>query len=944
MIFNYYSFLNISYLKFIIMSEKIDNAELRIILIGESGVGKKSIVKRFKILNCSETREIKKKKNKSKENKNENENKKSKIRNNNNINININSINKNETKTNTNTRSENEEISREETEQKKYEMRKEEKRIELMNFTKIYKINMNNLEINFFPCIEAQPLPYDYELREDDEFYEYEKEYKLTIKPLIKELENIILRPSENSSNQIEFLFLFCFDLSDINSFETLYIYFSQIEKHFKLSSNFKIVLIGNKMDKKVSMSNEQKEEIDHLIAQINTKYYEISSLMFFPMDKFFENLILDNFSNLPILSSEESKKYFHEILTQKKSFTKAKRETFEFNDVPCSNKYNINPYEYPEKRREFLRIFHDTDKFNKKIFINKTGVLFPPIKKEKDKEYSSKGKTISKKKEIYSFEANKKVQEAIELNSRKPGYSLGSQTFKPLNLKQQRKLLSESRDNEFEKYLTEEETTIIHQQIKPTNKGEISQERYAKNRLEQQKKVNDDIKKIKDDIKRRHDEMNMKNSNAINEKIESVIEKDEKYQKKYIDRERRRIRMQKKSIIKNNLEREIPKRFDEPKGKFYTPISSISNNRGFTFGLKLNKTIEKQDSPEFPLFKDDFEKLVLKNQKTNFIKPISKRFPDYKTDEVGDSSYLMEAQKKFEINRNLVKKNKILGFLQDRRSKREDVKQKKKEITEAQENELKEQILKQYKTDSNYLIREINYNQVENASPKYTMKEKYNFGSIFQHDKQMGDDSSNQFGYSTLFNPDISTKFSTLNLENPDFSLIRPKYPIYSFSKSKRFDLTMNNFDNNKNKLKYSNTETNFPFSKEQNYFDYKYTQSFLKAQTSMGTSKKLFSKDNGVPGPDYYNLRRFADEVVKRGNEINLSRIKVRENEKLEQKDKEMRAKLREQWQEDKKYLIKMSVKESLINSNKINNNNEQLTDGNNNNSFKDNGTLTL
>lgn len=81
-------------------------------------------------------------------------------------------------------------------------------------------------------------------------------------------------------------------------------------------------------------------------------------------------------------------------------------------------------------------------------------------------------------------------------MNSRKPGYSLGSQTFKPLNLKQQRKLLSESRDNEFEKYLTEEETTIIHQQIKPTNKGEISQERYAKNRLEQQKKVNDDIKK----------------------------------------------------------------------------------------------------------------------------------------------------------------------------------------------------------------------------------------------------------------------------------------------------------------------------------------------------------------------------------------------------------------------------------------------------------------
>ena len=147
---------------------------------------------------------------------------------------------------------------------------------------------------------------------------------------------------------------------------------------------------------------------------------------------------------------------------------------------------------------------------------------------------------------------------------------------------------------------------------------------------------------------------MNMKNSNAINEKIESVIEKDEKYQKKYKDKERRRrirIRMQKKNIIKNNLEREIPKRFDETKGKFYSPISCISNNRGFTFGLKLNKTIEKQDSPEFPLFKDDFEKLILKKQKINqFIKPISKRFPDYKTDEIGDSSYLMEAQTKLKL------------------------------------------------------------------------------------------------------------------------------------------------------------------------------------------------------------------------------------------------------------------------------------------------------
>ena len=267
----------------------------------------------------------------------------------------------------------------------------------------------------------------------------------------------------------------------------------------------------------------------------------------------------------------------------------------------------------------------------------------------------------------------------------------------------------------------------------------------------------------------------------------------------------------------------------------------------------------------------------------------------------------------------------------------------KKKELHEIQENELKEQILKQYKTDSNYLIREINYNQVENASPKYTMRDKYEFGSIFQYDKQNNDDNNNQFGYSTLFNPDVSTKSSNINLENPDFSVIRPKYPVYSFSKSKRFSFTMSNFDKNKNQLKYSNTEVNDPFLNDPNYFDYKYTQSFLKAQTYMGTGKKYEIKGNGVPGPDIYKIRRFADEVVIKGKEVNLARIKVREKEKLDQIDRERRAKLREQWQEEKKYALKMSVRESLINNinHSINNDNstEHMNDRQNSNAMDKN-----
>ena len=914
---------------------KNENFELRIVLIGENGVGKKSIINRFKILNCTETKEIKNKKEhikkeikqKSKEKTNE----KSNI-----INENKNMMLTDKTKSKTNIKSKTGEgdLTKEEIEQKKLELRREEKRLDLMNFSKIYKIDMNFIEIKFYPCVEAKPLSFDYDLKEDDTFYEFEKKHKFTIKPLLKELQEIIISPTDNLNTQIEFLFLLCFDLSNINSFEKLLIYFNQIEKHLNLSSHFKIALIGNKLDKKKPMINEQKEGIDNLIKHLKIQYYEISSLMFFSFEKFFENLIFNNFGDLSIFSKIDAKKYFIEILNQKQNFAKAKRETFSDNNYPSPNKYNSNQFEYPYKRKAFFKLFHDSDKFNKKIFINKTGILYPPIKKNKDNDFNSFNKDRSlreKKRELDSFESNKKIQEEMELISKKPGYSFGLLTTNPIRLIQQRKLLRESRDVEIERLLTEGRSTL-YKQAKSTNIKdlELNQEKYAKNRLEQQKRINEENKKTKNDIKKRHDEINEQNLSKEKEKIKLVIDKDKKYTKIYEQLQKKRIIKQKQNIIKNNSESEIPKRISEPKGKFYSPISSISNNKGFTFAHKSYKDLVKEDYPEFPLFKDDFEKLILKNKKINFVKQNGKRFPENKSEVIGDSSYIMEAQKIFEKNRNLINKNKINPFLLDRKNKKEYVLQKKKELLETQENDLKEQIFKQYNSDSNYLIREINYSQVENSSPKYTMRNKYEFGSIFQRDKQrLDDDLNNQFGNSVFFNPDISTKLSNMVLENPDFSYIRPKNPIYSFTKSKRFNSTTDNFD--KKKSKYALTEANTPLV---NYYDYNYTQSFLKAETSMGTGKKFEIKNNGVPGPDLYKIKRFADDIVIKGNEVNMARIKVREIEKSEKIDKERRAKIRGQWQQEKKYAIRIGLKKNLIKN--INN---SYNGQNENNSFQNN-----
>ena len=99
--------------------------DLRIILLGDSDVGKKSIVKRFKTMKCTETKELSLKEFTRKKNL---LNKKKVVK-----------INKKK------------ELSEEEKKDKK----NEEKRIDLMRFTKIFRMELNSIYISFCPCPNA---------------------------------------------------------------------------------------------------------------------------------------------------------------------------------------------------------------------------------------------------------------------------------------------------------------------------------------------------------------------------------------------------------------------------------------------------------------------------------------------------------------------------------------------------------------------------------------------------------------------------------------------------------------------------------------------------------------------------------------------------------------------------------------------------------------------
>ena len=433
-------------------------------------------------------------------------------------------------------------------------------------------------------------------------------------------------------------------------------------------------------------------------------------------------------------------------------------------------------------------------------------------------------------------------------------------------------------------------------------NKGALSQDRYQFNRMELRKKRLEELKNIHDDINERHNEIKEKNSKIYNDKINAILEKENKYSKLFEEKEKEKEKFQSESYVKNNNHTSVSlKNSTEPRRPFYDPLSSISTNKGFSFGMKYPTRIVKVDTPEFPSFQDDFEKLVAKNKNRIITEPTIPKIIDNKSDDKkADLRSLLEKQKTFEERRKDRKKNFLTEFFEDRKYKLIEVSKRKTDLKEEAEKKLHDAIQKTYKNDENYLIRDINYTQTESSSPQFSMQGRYMHGSIFQTDKVEKDDEDD---YNTTF---TKKKIQMRPLEKPNFSLIRPKYPAFSFGSSERFSFSVS------------------PLKKSENSFgdvNYKDTQSFLNAQTTMGTAPKLQYKDNGSPGPGMYKIKGFAEKLVDFGEEVNKTRVKLIEKKKQEEIDKKRRAMLREERFNDRKMMMRMSLSESINNYNAAN-----------------------
>lgn len=323
-------------------AEKI---EFKVFLIGDHTVGRKTIINRFRIMKCTETKEktflLSSNKNSNQTQKNKFfENKTSPIRKKSQgYKININKVNSDEKDTNI--------IENQSRTQTTFLKKKIEN---LTNFTKIFNIAKTYFEFNFYNCPTSENLQTNDIINEDDDS---EKIHKMKFDSIKRFIRNELGKPRK-AEMDVKILFMFVFDITKAKSLERIKVYYEELNKiyvfdnqKYSKSKTFYSVLIGNKIDLKVPDEKIDRDILDSLIAQTKVKYYEISGKLNFNFEKFFGRMFYDLFEkDFVSLNTDYFKNRFNKLLTTTRTFSKGARQYFSLNENPGPDNYKNNPFD----------------------------------------------------------------------------------------------------------------------------------------------------------------------------------------------------------------------------------------------------------------------------------------------------------------------------------------------------------------------------------------------------------------------------------------------------------------------------------------------------------------------------------------------------------------------------------------------------------------------
>ena len=808
-------------------------------------------------------------------------------------------------------------------------VRKQIERKNLMKFKKIFIVGKTRLEFNFFPIKSAEEkiMTGLNDARDEDEEVKFGNQL-INFKSIQEEIRNYLIKEKKDESSDINNLFLFVYDLKNFSTFKKLELYYNKLNDYFKIDNNYIKALLGNKVDSKIVVPKKDKDYLETFLKNNpELKYYEISTYNYFNFENFFEMLFKDIISP----SYEELQKptflnRFHLVLHSRPTLSRAERKIHKINDVPfLAEGENPDVYAYPEDRAEFRRTFSNMKKgrYGFKIFINKQGPIFPAIDKtsqDKNKHggFLSKPGTAfgrdKKAKTAIGFgnweinNRNKEIREALQTNI--PGYSLGIRGGK-FDFRKERKDKFKEREEELKSAFQEHYArSLLDRKEVSNNKKDFD---YRERKKEILKQI---VEKIQDN-ENRHLQERKKNiqdkENLLKEKIDKIKSKQDKYQRIYEKNQQQIMqKRQEMSHPKTAISRKSKLSKDLPNYTLYDITTKHDPNKGWTMGMKYTYNPNKnKDDPDFPNLKSEFEKIV-NHPKYAEIKYTAPRFKEEKiVKPSNDEKYYDDTEERLKIKNNREKSErnmKIKKFLMDQKKNAKKVQENKKNLQEAREmelEELKEQIIKprngEYDSGANLDYVDINYKLVEEASPNYTMKGRYNHGSIFDMPDNYSlinnedDDEENKIGSNGKPIQDEEYKKS---LPVPQYNAVRPSLPTYSFSKATRFH----------SKPLYQPSPNAVPVMPFQDgKFKPDEVKSFFQGKEGLYKAKKDNElKNNGIPGPGQYRIKGFAEILAEENKKI--SDVK----DGIKRKEKEMEMRKREE-EKNRKNLKMNEIKNS-------------------------------
>ena len=757
--------------------------------------------------------------------------------------------------------------------------------------SKLFNVHKTKICVKPFFILPPEKVSYDYFPAEEDSEYEIDNHFNFSFKGLKNDIKKII----NNKKTIIEELpgykislyniFAFIYDMSKFNSFEMLIHYYDLIEVNFNLSKIYDLIpcIIGNKRDQKIFLYSEMQNTFNDFIKEHNLPIFEISTKPYFKFDKFFLEFLIKflNKYHVNLFKEYNFKKDFEKILINKPSFSKSNRENYSKKDLYPGPSYDVNIYSFNSFKEIFQSLNNNKYRFNRKIFYNKIGPKFHNSKSTKDINNV----------DILNINLNSFLSQEKGglLNKPIEGHTFGIVKGK-LNLFKSRKELIFKRYESLKESIKDDMSLLINNLSNNKKKGE----EYIEETTERRKKLfeikKNERKKILEKIFEIHSNNFGKIKNHQEQKKKKIIlsqnnkslsypnlfatnnafmpstkETKEKSKKRFLE------------VVypknKNNLEeyKKILKKINKNKQKYETPSPNKYdirnnykyNNKGPSITGKRKEMILYRVDPSFPNLKDEFDLIVEKgtHNYTNEFKP---RFKEIKKEKKYTPYPDEKIWKKWERNKSTnEKKGKIKIFIQYLRQKKRQQIKKAKEI-KAQKDEiqkLRQEILIRKGYENLNGTESINYSLIEESSPKYSIKGRHS--SLFSLNDE--NDISNIFPGNTEMMEII--KNSELNTPIPNTNIIKSRLPSFIFNKAKRFDDKTKEYERSSDLFK-------------DGVFGLKTHENFSNKQPYSYTDKRdsIYQKKRKSPSPAEYKIKSSFEIISEKGKKISEIRDKIR------------------------------------------------------------------